>query len=46
MRKVAAGPLEAAVMGVLSQQAAYTVTANVLSLTTPDGRGIRLAAAA
>ncbi len=33
-------------MGVLSQQAAYTVTGNVLSLTTPDGRGIRLAAGA
>ena len=40
------GRLEAAAKGVLSQQAAYTVTANVLSLTTPDGRSIRLAAAA
>lgn len=40
------GRLEAAVIGVLSQQAVYTVTGNVLSLTTPDGRGIRLAAGA
>jgi len=40
------GRLEAAVMGVLSQHAAYTVTGNVLSLTAPDGRGIRLAAGA
>lgn len=40
------GRLEAAVMAVLSQQAAYTVMGNVLSLTTPDGRSIRLAAGA
>ena len=33
-------------MGVLSQQAAYTVTGNVLSVATPYGRGIRLAAGA